>query len=102
MKNRIYTLKQFQVPIAQTVLHTKNEHVEPYTFEPPCHKLKPSIEDNLEALLKGYTSQFTQDETSISTTPLTKMTIDTGTSEPVSQKLYPITMKHYQWVKDKI
>ena len=30
------------------------------------------------------------------------MSIDTGNSEPVSQKPYPITMKHYQWVKDKI
>ena len=29
------------------------------------------------------------------------MTIDTGTSEPVSQKPYPIAMKHYQWVKDE-
>ena len=30
------------------------------------------------------------------------MTIDTGTSDPVSQKPYPITMKHYQWVKEEI
>ena len=30
------------------------------------------------------------------------MTIDTGTSEPVSQKPYPIAMKHYQCVKDEI
>ena len=30
------------------------------------------------------------------------MTIDTGKAEPVSQKPYPITMKHYEWVKDKI
>ena len=30
------------------------------------------------------------------------MTIDMGTSEPVSQKPYPITMKHYKWVKDEI
>ena len=30
------------------------------------------------------------------------MKIDTGTSEPVSQKPYPIAMKHYQWVKDEI
>ena len=30
------------------------------------------------------------------------MTIDTGTTDPVSQKPYPITMKHYQWVKDEI
>ena len=35
-------------------------------------------------------------------TPLTEMMIDTETSEPVSQKPYPITMKHYQWVKDEI
>ena len=33
---------------------------------------------------------------------LTEMTIDTGTSEPASQKPYPIVMKHYQWVKDEI
>ena len=26
----------------------------------------------------------------------------TGTSEPISQKPYPIAMKHYQWVKDEI
>ena len=36
------------------------------------------------------------------TTPLTKMTTDTRDSEPVSQKPYPIAMKHYHWVKGKI
>ena len=30
------------------------------------------------------------------------MMIDTGTSEPVLQKPYPITMKHYQWLKNEI
>ena len=30
------------------------------------------------------------------------MTIDTGTTDPVSQKPYPIAMKHYQWVKEGI
>ena len=30
------------------------------------------------------------------------MTIDTGTSDPVSQKPYPIAIKHYEWVKDEI
>ena len=30
------------------------------------------------------------------------MTIDMGTANPVSQKPNPITMKHYQWVKDEI
>ena len=30
------------------------------------------------------------------------MMIDTGNSDPVSQKPYPIAMKHYQWVKEEI
>ena len=30
------------------------------------------------------------------------MTIDTGTSDPVCQKPYPIAMKNYQWVKEEI
>ena len=54
------------------------EQVKPVIFHPPYHKLKPSIESKPDALLKEYTS--------IGTTPLTEMTIDTGTSEPVSQK----------------
>ena len=78
------------------------EQVEPDTFEPPHHKLKPNIEAKLEALLKEYESQFMRDDTTIGTTPVTKMSIDTGNSELVSQKPYPIAMKHYQWVKDEI
>ena len=62
------------------------EQVEPETFKPMHHKLKQHIEAKLEALLKEYASQFAQDETSIGTTPLTELMIDTGTSEPVSQK----------------
>ena len=65
-------------------------------------QLKPNIEATLEALLKEYATQFTHNDTSIGTTPLTNMTIDTGNSEPVSQKPYPITMKHIQLVKDEI
>ena len=30
------------------------------------------------------------------------MSIDSGTTDPVSQKPYPIAMKHYQWVKEEI
>ena len=73
------------------------EQVEPDNFKPPHHKLKQNIEAKCEALLKEYTSQFAQDETSIGTTPLTEMMIDTGTSELVSQQPFPITTKHYQW-----
>ena len=78
------------------------EKVKPDTFKPPHHKLKYNIKTKLAELLKEYDSQFEQDETSIGTTPLTEMKIDTGTSEPVSQKPYPIAMKHYKWIKDVI
>ena len=78
------------------------EQVKPDTFDPPHHKLKDSTESKLDAVLKEYASQFAKDETSIGTTPLTEMTVDTGASEPVSQKPYPIAMKNYQWVKDEI
>ena len=39
---------------------------------------------------------------SIGMTPLTSITIDTGTANPVSQKPYPIAMKHHDWVKNEI
>ena len=78
------------------------ETVTPDTFNLPCHELSTAIQDDLELLLQEYESQFAKDETSIGTTSLTSMTIDTGTSEPVSQKPYPIAMKHYHWVKDEI
>ena len=38
----------------------------------------------------------------IGTTSLTQMSIDTGDSDPVSQKPYPIAMKHYNWMKEEI
>ena len=72
------------------------------TFDPPCHKLSNNIQHDLDALLKEYESQFTKDKTSIGTTPLTSMMIDTGAFNPISQKPYPIAMKHYQWVKEEI
>ena len=78
------------------------EQVQLDTFNPPHHKLRPSIESKLNALLKEYTLQFVKDEISIGTTLLTEMTIDTGTSDPVSQKPYLIAMKNYQWVKEEI
>ena len=77
------------------------EKVQLDTFKPPHHKLKQNIKSKLMELLKEYNSQFAQDETTIVTTPLTEMTIDTGTSEPVSQKPYPIAIKHNKWVKDE-
>ena len=78
------------------------ETVTPDTFNPPHHKLSQTIQHELDTLLQEYESQFTKDEASIGTTPLTSMMIDSGDSNPISQKPYPIAMKHYQWVKEEI
>ena len=78
------------------------EQVQLDTFDPPHHKLKTNTQNKLNVLLKEYETQFAKDEISIGTTPLTKMTINTGNSDPVSQKPYPMVMKNYQWVKEKL
>ena len=75
------------------------EQVKPDIVNPPHHTLSTNIQHDLNALLKEYESQFAKDETSIETTPLTNMMIDTGSSDPVSQKPYPMAIKHYQWGK---
>ena len=88
--------------IDQTEVHQTNsitlqkimaEQVKPDVFDPPLHKLTTNIKNELDALLKEYELQFMKDETSIGTTPFTSMMIDTGNSDPVSQKPYPIAMK---------
>ena len=66
------------------------EQVQPDIFDLPLHELKPGVQSTLDALLTEYETQFAKDETSIRTTPMTEMTINTGNSEPVSKKLYPI------------
>ena len=71
-------------------------------FNPPHYELSNTIQHELDTLLKEYESQFTKDETSAGTTPLTSMMRDTGDSNPISQKPYPMAMKHYQWVKEEI
>ena len=85
-----------------TLKKMMSETVTPDTFNPPGHELSAPIQDNLKLLLQEYESQFTKDKATTGTTPLMSMTIDTGTTDPVSQKPYPIAMKHYQWVKDEI
>ena len=85
-----------------TIQKMMSEQVRPDIFDPSHHKLKTGIKSKLDTLLKEYASQFTKDETSIGTTPLMEMTTDTGDSDPVSQKPYPIAMKNYQWVKEEI
>ena len=98
------TIEQRETHQANSVTLKKMmvETVTPDTFNPPYYELSKTIHHELNTLLQEYESQFAKNETSIGTTPLTSMTIDTGASDPVSQKPYPITMKHYQWVKEEI
>ena len=85
-----------------TLKKMMSETVTSDTFNPPHHEISTPVQNSLKLLLKEYDSQFTQDETSIGMTPLTSMSIDTGATDPVSQKPYSIAMKHYVWVKNEI
>ena len=92
-----------QIPInSATTQWLLPETVKPDSFIPPKYKLDATIQQQLDNLLRTFKDQFAKDETTIGTTPLTQMSIDTGDSNPVSQKPYPITMKHYNWVKEEI
>ena len=86
--------KETHQTISVTLKKMKAETVTLDTFNPPCHELSTAVQNELGLLLWEYESQYVKDETSIWTTPLTSMTIDTGTSKPISQKPYPIAMKH--------
>ena len=76
--------------------------IKPDSFTPPKYQLDATIQQQLGNLLRTFKDQFAKDETTIGTTPLTQMSIDTGDSDPVSQNPYLIAMKHYNWVKEEI
>ena len=76
--------------------------IKPDSFTPPKYQLNSTIQQQLDNLLGTFKDQFTKDETTIGTTPLTQMSIDTGDSDPVSQKPYTVAMRHYNWVKEEI
>ena len=78
------------------------ETIKPDSFTPPKYQLDATIQQQLDNLLRTFKDQFAKDEMTIGTTPLTQMSIDTGDSDPVSQKPYPVAMKHYNWVKEEI
>ena len=71
------------------------ETVKPDSFTPPKYQLEPTIQQQLDFLLRSFKDQFAKDETTIGTMPLTQMSIDIGDSDPISQKPYPVTIKHY-------
>ena len=78
------------------------ETVKPNSFTQPKYQLDAAIQQQLDSLLRTFQDQFIKDKMTIGTTPLTQMSINTGNSDPVLQKPYPIAMKHYNWVKEEI
>ena len=92
-----------QIPInSATTQRMLPETIKPDSFTPPKYQLDATTQQQLDFLLRTFKDQFTKDETTIGTTPLTQISINTGDSDPISQKPYPIAMKHYQWVKEEI
>ena len=92
-----------QIPInSATTQRMLPETIKPDSFTPPKYQLGSTTQQQLDYLLGTFKNQFAKDETTIGTTPLTQMSIDMGDSDPISQKPYPIVMKHYQWVKEEI
>ena len=91
----IDNLTQIPINSAATQLMLP-ETVKLDSFTPPKHQLEPTIQQQLDFLLRTFKDQFAKDETTIGATPLTQMSIDTGDSDPISQKPYPMEMKHYQ------
>ena len=92
-----------QTPInSATTQQMLPETIKPDSFTPPKYRLDLTIQQQLDNLLGTFKDQFAKDEMTIGIIPLTQMSIDTGNSDPVSQKPYPIAMKHYNWVKEEI
>ena len=78
------------------------EHVQPNTFTPPLNTLLGDVSHKITKSITGNIKiTICTDEICIRTTHLTKMQIDSGNSEPVIQRPYPITMKHYNWVRNE-
>ena len=92
-----------QIPInSATTRRMLPETIKLDSFTPSKYQLDSTTQQQLDFLLRTFKDQFAKDETTIGTTPLTQMSINTGDSDPISQKPYPVAMKHYQWVKEEI
>ena len=95
--------KLTQIPInSATTQRMLPKTIKPDSFTPLKYRLDSTIQQQLDNLLRTFKDQFAKDETTIGTTPLIQMSINTGDSDPVSQKPYPVAMKHYNWVKEEI
>ena len=68
-----------QIPInSATTQRMLPETVKPDSFTPLKYQLEPTIQQQLDFLLRTFKDQFAKDKMTIGTTPLTQMSIDMG------------------------
>ena len=80
-----------QIPInSATTQRMLPETVKPDSFTPPKYQLDSTTQQQLYFLLGTFKDQFTKDETTIGTTPLTQMSIDTGETLPHCNETIPV------------
>ena len=100
---KVLTLLKENVSTVQKITDT--------TFEDFVSHQKPELQDtltdhqtklDLEKLLEDNKDAFAEDERQIGTTPLIKMSIDTGNNPPVAKSPYTLALKHHDWVKAEI
>ena len=70
-----------------------DEHIQPDTFTPPLHTLLGDVRKSLNQLLETFKPHFSQDETTIGSTHLTKMQIDTDVPRTCLAEVKP---HHYE------
>ena len=72
------------------------------------HYKKPSLLDapfnkqtrhDLGKLLEDNHDAIAEDERQVGTTPLIKMSTETGDHLPIAKKAYALALKHYDWVR---
>ena len=100
---KVLTLLKEIVSTVQRITDTAFEdfvsHQKPQLQDAPInHKTKL----DLEKLLEDNKDAFAEDERQIGTTPLIKMSIDTGNNPPVAKRHYTLALKHHDWVKAEI
>ena len=71
----------------------------PYLMDAPIDK---QTRLNLEKLLKENHDASPADEREIGTTPLIKISIDTGDHPPTAKEPYVLALKCFDWVKEEI
>ena len=80
-----------QIPInSATTQWMLPETVKPDSFTPSKYQLDPATQQQLDFLLRTFKDQFAKDETTIGTTPLIQMSIDTGDSDPIHRSHTPL------------